>query len=434
MNISKLTASIIQTSTVEACFALAGGGSDALADLLRTPGASKFVSGASIPYSPDAMTDFLGCTPETFCCQETAWKMAQQCFQLQLARIKNDTVDNSQRSRGTQAVNGVVVNKTEKKSLFAYQPEELQNKWGVACTASLSTNRIKRGNYRAYIVIQSLADVYTFTVQFVKSPDESEQWTFDQFSELRAIQERIVSDVILSALRFVQLKQDEFYPEYSIADSLMPEFSVQYSHRTVDKSWYKLLSGEVDALIWGKDSKVAWTHPAILPGSFNPIHDGHRQMRKIAEQILSKPVFYELSILNADKPPVSMGELAYRLEEIASGSDPAPVILSRCPYFIDKARHIPGTTFVLGADTIERLNDVRKYYQNQEEFDSVLNELERLKTRFLVFGRPDTGGNYIGLKDLTISKKLLDLCQEVPQETFCNSLRSTDIRSGREAH
>src|SRR5690606_21233627 len=40
---------------------------------------------------------------------------------------------------------------------------------------------------------------------------------------------------------------------------------------------------------------------ALLPGSFHPLHDGHRGMARVARRKLSAPVVWELSVANVDK-------------------------------------------------------------------------------------------------------------------------------------
>ena len=49
-----------------------GGGSRAIADLLEVPGASRTLLEAFVPYSAEAMIDYLGSRPDEFCSQRTA--------------------------------------------------------------------------------------------------------------------------------------------------------------------------------------------------------------------------------------------------------------------------------------------------------------------------------------------------------------------------
>src|SRR5207249_1122630 len=56
--------------------AITGGGSGVIARLLRVPGGSRTLVEAVVPYTADALVDFLGHAPEQACSVETAVAMA----------------------------------------------------------------------------------------------------------------------------------------------------------------------------------------------------------------------------------------------------------------------------------------------------------------------------------------------------------------------
>src|SRR5262249_39941778 len=101
--------------------AVTGGGSRAIGELLSVPGGSGTVLEAVVPYSAEALVDFLQTRPEDFCSPQAARLMAMAAWQ---------------RGRRLQAA--------EEK------PDDLPA-IGVGCTASLASDKPKRGAHRIHI-------------------------------------------------------------------------------------------------------------------------------------------------------------------------------------------------------------------------------------------------------------------------------------------
>ena len=89
----------------------------------------------------------------------------------------------------------------------------------------------------------------------------------------------------------------------------------------------------------------------ILSGSFNPLHEGHKQLRDAAEQWLTGPVFYELPITNADKHPLDFQQISHRRRQFETH----PLALTNAPTFAQKTEFLQNVTFVIGFDTAERI-------------------------------------------------------------------------------
>ena len=83
------------------------------------------------------------------------------------------------------------------------------------------------------------------------------------------------------------------------------------------------------------------------------------------------PLAFEISVTNVDKPPLPGRTIRHRLAQFAWKS---PVELTRAPTFVEKSRLFPKTTFVIGADTAERLV-APKYYGDEELMHIALEEI-----------------------------------------------------------
>jgi hypothetical protein len=167
----------------------------------------------------------------------------------------------------------------------------------------------------------------------------------------------------------------------------------------------------------------------MLAGSFNPPHAGHRRMAAVGSEILATEVTWELSVTNADKPPLDYWEINRRLSALAADENPRRVVLTAAPTFSEKAVLFPGSTFLVGIDTVERIADVRYYGNDAECREGCLAQLAAHGCRFLVFGRLE-GGDFVGLNDLSLPSSLRALCSAVPAERFRIDQSSTQIRAG----
>jgi len=113
----------IQSSGYKAAIVVSGGGSGAVHALLSHPGASRFMLEAQIPYSPEAMFDYLGEKLDQFCSAEAAATMAERAF--------------------------------ERALVFSLSSKAGFPILGIACTAALQTNRERKGSDHAFACIKS---------------------------------------------------------------------------------------------------------------------------------------------------------------------------------------------------------------------------------------------------------------------------------------
>ena len=189
--------------------------------------------------------------------------------------------------------------------------------------------------------------------------------------------------------------------------------------------WSELVFGEVDAVcVGGADGdEEAANLRLVYPGSFNPLHAGHKQLANWAAQLTGGSVEFEISFDNVDKETLAFREAIDRLSQFDAG---VAVWLTRAATFAEKASLFPGATFIVGADTIERLVDLSYYPGGADERKAALEILAAVGCRFLVFGRL-RGEKYITLAELNLPAEAAQLCEAAPAE-FRIDVASRDLK------
>jgi hypothetical protein len=142
----------LHASPVRCVLALAGGGTQAAALLLNVPGASRTLLEVAVPYHEQGLADFLGRRPEQFCSAETSQAMALCAWQ-----------------RAAWLVPG-------------------EPALGLGCTATLVTNRPKRGDHRFFLCVRTGAREWTYSLTLAKGQRDREG------------EERVLDAVLLNAL------------------------------------------------------------------------------------------------------------------------------------------------------------------------------------------------------------------------------------------
>jgi nicotinic acid mononucleotide adenylyltransferase len=201
---------------------------------------------------------------------------------------------------------------------------------------------------------------------------------------------------------------------------------------TTGDSIDRVVSGSLDRVtVWpdGTMTSAAPLPAALLPGSFNPVHEGHLLLARVAEEIVHAPVVFELSVTNVDKPPLEAGEVRRRVAQFASR---ATVELTRAPTFLEKSRVFPGVTFVVGADTAERLVATRYYGDDEERMFAALQEIADRGCRFLVAVRTDAASHVHSLAGVAVPPRFAHLFTAIPESRFRLDTSSSDIRARRQ--
>jgi hypothetical protein len=189
-----------------------------------------------------------------------------------------------------------------------------------------------------------------------------------------------------------------------------------------------LMRGERASVLWELDGSVRAEAPApsaLLPGSFNPLHDGHTALASVASRVLGGPVAFELSVSNVDKPDLNADEVTRRLDAFRGV---APVWVTRAATFERKALLFPGCAFVVGFDTAIRLVDAKYYGCDESRRDACLRNLLGRGCRVLVGGRR-IGDAFQIWNGEAIAPEFRELFVTLGEEEFRVDRSSTELRS-----
>ena len=369
----------IRSSRTMVALAVTGGGSGVIPRLLTRPGASRTVLEAQVPYARPALTELLGAPPASRCSSETARMLAQAVYgrALRLRETPHTPV------------------------------------LGLGATAALVTDRERRGAHVVHVAVVDGFQTWEATVGLRKN------------ARTRGDEEAIAELVILCTL----------------ADAMGDRRVVEIPLES-DETW----STEAAALAHPRDVIARGEQPwatvdssgrvraggpspgAVVPGSFNPHHQGHAALLEAAQRRADGHAAYEISIANVDKPMLSATDLDARLAQFRGR---APVVLTRAATFVAKARLLPGTAFAVGADTAARILEPR-YYGGAEAFARAMTELRELGARFHVAERR-VGDVRLRLDDLRLPPSAADLFQAIPSAEVGVDISSTELRDRRDA-
>lgn len=144
----------IHATPVMAVIVVTGGGVQAVADLLSVAGASRTVLEVLVPYCRRSLLAFLGAVPSQAVSVETAAALAAAAYRRALQLREQETIP--------------VI--------------------GLACTATLVTDRPKQGMHRAHVGLQTATATRVYSL------------TLEKGARDRTGEERVVSNLVLQVL------------------------------------------------------------------------------------------------------------------------------------------------------------------------------------------------------------------------------------------
>jgi nicotinamide mononucleotide (NMN) deamidase PncC len=362
--------------------AVTGGGIGAIAELLTTPGASRSILEATIPYASASLTKLLGGKPDQFCSEATARAMAMACYQRAVNLSESTTIESGQLLGG-------------------------------GCTASLRSERPKQGDHRIHVAIQSDSATLIASVRLQKG------------RRSRVEEDQVASSLFLNLLNAAA---SELPPTWVNGTEDEP---IDYQRFDAPHGWKTLLAGDCSWASGKNGDEFGETIPdsqsqvAIYPGAFHPRHEGHEQIAHFGSQRFNR-VIHEISIRNVEKPPLDFLEMSRRAAQFGLSEE---IVFTRVPTFVQKARVFPGCTFLVGVDTIRRISHP-KYYGGEKDRDAAISELEKLRSRFLVLGRT-VDGTFREFDPTEVTPTLAKLCEGVSEQEFRLDISSSELRVNR---
>ena len=367
----------IHATPHKAVVAVSGAGTQAVAWLLGVAGASRTILEALVPYGRESMRAFLGFEPEQSASAQTAKDMSQSAYKQAKSQLEDDSPP-----------------------------------VGLACAATIATDRPKRGDHRAYVSAWDETGNTLYSLKLHKGLRD------------RAGEEELVSNLLVHALTVLSGLESR------VELGLTPGDTLEMERVEHGSPFEQLLSGAVGWVVMcgGLLSVESEAPEGLLPGSFSPLHKGHRALVEATGKLAGMEVGYELSVINVDKPALEEAEIRKRLAQFL---DHETVVLTRAETFSKKARLFPGRTFVVGWDTAIRLVAPRYYGGGMADMMVALAEMLAAGTRFLVAGREDQG-IFKTLADVPVPEGFEYLFLDIPEGQFREDISSTQLRAMRD--
>ena len=306
-----------------------GGGAGLQQILWGIPGSSAYLSGASFPYAAEEQEELLGFMPEHFCTEEAAIDLASAAY------------------------------------MKAYKFGG-KNPVGLAITASVASEHLHRGDHRVFACIMTNDQVRTCQYTLEKGTG----------SQVRLLDGETCDDIGLLLLAEV-LCLDEV--EYTHPDH------PYHTQRAEDKALERFMARPFFTANGKRLEKLPKEgRYALMPGAFNPPHEGHLGAANAAMTGYNYRAVFEVTANPPHKEALKVQELLQRAK-LLQGQD--RLFTKDLPYYLDKAKKYPKKPLILGADAMVRMLDPKWGIDASEMFSAFYD----LGTKLFVASREVDG-------------------------------------------
>ena len=342
-NISSAIEQLIKTRALRLALASSGAGAGLQKLLWSVAGISAILEESIFPYSQAAITRFVQRPLGRMLSQESAVALACAAY----LRAQEGVVRGSHRSRPL----------------------------GVGMSAAVATNRTRRGAEQMHLALRDSETLCCASFEFERG----------KFSRdcAGACCDQLGLNAILKWAGLSQLKIEKCTDGlHGDLDPATGDLILRQLEYVLEMPGDQLLLDEHGVV--RKPSEVITPRHLILPSSINPFHFGHDGLARRAVEETGRPVIFELSLTNVDKPELALSVALKRAIQLRGRW---PLLITRgATLFVQKARRY-GCSFIVGLDTAERIVASAERYNEGRSNEQVLQELEQLGVRFFVAER-----------------------------------------------
>lgn len=266
---------------------------------------------------------------------------------------------------------------------------------GLGLTASVASNKEHRGDHRVFACLISDDKVYLTHTILKKSVGLLARKEDGKICDT-------IGEVLLSSYL---LNENNFVDTTGKADARF--FTNPFFSATGERS-----------------ANISVKNPAIMPGAFNPPHEGHYGMVDEYEDAQRRKVIFAITANAPHKPPLTFQECLKRAKMLQGRNR---LFSKDDPLYLDKARLHTNTPMVIGADALLRMFDPKWGL----DLEASLQEFWSLGTKFGVFGRV-VNGKFMDAGDAirTLPKPLYDKYRLLFSEVYGKwDISSTELRN-----
>jgi len=473
--------------------AVAGGGSSAASSIASTPGASSILLESVVTYDRRSYAEFVSANLEGK--SNGSW----------LQKLDGSTCKDGDSSFSFCSSQSALLLSRSALSRSLQLTSSFQstaNCIGVGCTSSLvgkvsvegdDIGKRKGRKSRAYIAV---SDVLHGTTVFDIELDGS-NLIVDGEEVLGSRRDRVEEDAVVSNLVLLALirTRENLRPSFKIMEEALGRKNDRIEGRTLDDFPQKtpadgateISGGNADAvailptrggmLSLFSDDNIRFPRDVIIvPGSFNPPHQGHVGLANAAVKAIKKrnrkrlsefpdsfssttiinsmwnklstesgsvpSVFFEMSVTNADKPPLDSAEVQRRVDSFrnisnANMPDDWAILLTNAPLFSQKTVILDNfiksygqsptkMTFVLGADTMVRILNPKYYGNDRDNMIAALEDMMQKGVHFVVGGRLEQGTG--GIPKFVNGQEVIDELPDTMKDSMFTLLSEDDFR------